>query len=195
MLSHAPGRELLMPQSERWPHEWNQARGVCVWSRMNLRAAFCLSTIAGLVLASPGWCQDSEVKQQTRAFLDAWARGDKEAVMSVVDRQNVTVYGGDASEVAHGAEELARMLALDQRLWGGAARIGAMEHVTVSESDSLASIFFDAPFSVGDRAPVTVRFAATWKREGEKWLLVQSSNVVPTMHQSAGELLQPAQVH
>jgi hypothetical protein len=68
-----------------------------------------------------------------------------------------------------------------------------MEHISLIQNHSLASIFFDVPFSVGNRAPVSVRFAATWKLEGKQWLLVQSSNVVPTEHQSAAELLHPLQ--
>jgi len=167
--------------------------GQCVFSGMKIRRNLSIALLAVLLPASAAWCQNAPIQQLTRTFLDAYAKGDRQTVLGLIDRENITVYGSDAAEVAQGSDAVLQTLALDQQLWGGSAHIGKMEHISLIQNHSLASIFFDVPFSVGNRAPVPVRFAATWKREGKQWLLVQSSNVVPTEHQSAAELLHPLQ--
>jgi ketosteroid isomerase-like protein len=129
-----------------------------------------------------------DIKSDTRNFLDAYARGDREAVLALT-APDITVYGSDAAEVFHGHTEVASMLANDQKLWGGPANIGPMEHVTVAQAKDIVSIFFDASFSAGGRPALPVRFAMIWRRLGGKWLIVQSSNVVPTVGQSAELLL------
>jgi hypothetical protein len=144
--------------------------------------------LTGFVL--PTWAQDSEIQMDTPVFLDAYVRGDGQVILTLIDQENVTMYGSDATEVVHGSDALLKLVAADQQLWGGSAHFGAMEHVSLVQNHSFASIFFDIPFSVGGRPPVPVRVAAIWKREGKRWLLVQSSNAVVTEHQSAIELLQ-----
>ena len=150
-----------------------------------------LALLLVLTVSQPAAAQPAgdEPLRLTRTFLDAYARGDREPVLKLVDGDAITVYGSDVAEVFHGRAELAAMLAADQRLWGGSASIGAMEHVTTIAEDGQESIFFDAPFSVGDRPPVTVRFCLVWRHRREGWRLVLSSNVVPTRGQSAAELL------
>ncbi|HEY0794483.1 MAG TPA: nuclear transport factor 2 family protein [Acidisarcina sp.] len=128
------------------------------------------------------------IKTQTRAFLDAYARGDHDGVLALT-APDVTIYGSDAAEVFHGRTGVENLLADDQKLWRGKAVLGPMEHVTTELTAGLASIFFDASFSVGGRPAVPVRFAMIWRRAAGKWLLVQSSNVVPTVGQSAAALL------
>lgn len=154
------------------------------------RAAVLAAALAALPFSErPASAQPLDVTAQTRLFLDAYARGDRANVVRLLDGDAVTVYGSDADEVFHGGAAVAGMLANDLRLWGGSARIGRMEHVSVVERGELASIFFDAPFSVRGRASMPVRFAMVWRRAHGPWLLVQSSNVVPTRNQSAAKLL------
>lgn len=129
------------------------------------------------------------VTAQTRLFLDAYARGDRAAVLRLVDGDAVTVYGSDAAEIFRGRAGVATMLDDDRRLWGGAARIGSMKHVSVVERGDLASIFFDADFLMRNRPAIPVRFAMVWRRARGVWRLVQSANVVPTQNQSAALLL------
>jgi hypothetical protein len=81
------------------------------------------------------------------------------------------------------------MLSNDARLWSGTAHIGEMKDVTVVKQGHLESIFFQAPFTVGNGPPVPVRFCMIWRHTGNRWLLLQSSNAVVTEHQSAAELL------
>ena len=154
---------------------------------LKIRAITAL-LLTGFVL--PTWAQDSEIQKDTPVFLDAYGRGDGQVILTLIDQENVTMYGSDATEVVHGSDALLKLVAADQQLWGGSAHFGAMEHVSLVQNHSFASIFFDIPFSVGGRPPVPVRVAAIWKREGERWLLVQSPNAVVTEHQSAIELLQ-----
>jgi hypothetical protein len=99
------------------------------------------------------------------------------------------MYGSDATEVFHGVASIQAMLANDTRLWSGTAHIGEMQNITVVKEGNLESIFFQAPFTVGSRPPVPVRFCMIWRHNGKRWLLLQSSNAVVTEHQSAAELL------
>jgi hypothetical protein len=130
------------------------------------------------------------VQEETRRFLDGYAKGDEAQLLTMIAPE-FTAYGSDASEVFHGPEAFRRMLADDQRLWGGKASIGPMKDVSVAQGESMACVMFDADFKVGDRPPVLVRFAVTWKLVGGRWLVAQSSNTVPTVGQSAAELLKP----
>ncbi len=129
-----------------------------------------------------------DVAAQTRVFLDAYARGDRATVMSMAAPE-IVFYGSDVAEVFRGSAALKKMIDDDQKLWNGTAKVGRMEEVSVVRAGELAVIVFQAEFTVGDRAAVPVRFAMTWRKMGGRWLLVQSSNAVPTRGQSARELL------
>jgi hypothetical protein len=131
-----------------------------------------------------------DVKTQTRTLLDAYAREDQKTVLASIDDRTV-MYGSDATEVFHGVASIQAMLSNDARLWSGTAHIGEMQNITVVRQGNLESIFFQAPFTVGNRPAVPVRFCMTWRRTGGRWLLLQSSNAVVTEHQSAAELLTP----
>ncbi len=144
--------------------------------------------LTGIVL--PAWAQDSEIQKDTQMFLDAYVRGDRHVILTLIDHENIMMYGSDAAEIVHGSDAVLKLVTADQQLWGGSARFGAMELVSLLRNRSLAPIFFDIPFSVAGRPPVTVRVVAIWKREGKRWLLVQGSNAVVTEHQSAIEPLQ-----
>lgn len=148
-----------------------------------------LLAFAALLLCAPSWSQSSPIQDRTRIFLDAYAKGDQQTVLNLIDHSQVTMYGSDVAEVVHGADALLKLMDSDQKIWGGAAHMGPMSHVSVTETKGLATIFFDVTFSVGGRPPIPVRVAAVWKREGKSWLLIQSSNSVVTEHQSAEELL------
>ena len=130
-----------------------------------------------------------DITEQTRVFLDAYARGDRATVISMIDPERITVFGSDLEEVFRGKAAVEKMLGDDLRLWKGSARIFDMQHVSVFQEGSFASIFFDAWFQVAGAKPVPVRFSMVWRRARKDWKLVQSSNVVPTQGQSAEKLL------
>jgi hypothetical protein len=110
-------------------------------------------------------------------------------VLPFIDPDNITVYGTDASEYFHGRAAFLAMMANDARLWQHSAHIGSMQNISTVVAGNLATIFFDVPFTVGDRPPLPLRCAAVWHRHGNRWLLRQAANVVPTTGQSAAELL------
>jgi ketosteroid isomerase-like protein len=155
--------------------------------RVLLAAWVCAMAMGGVAQA-----RGFDVETETRAFLDAYARGDRDAVLRRVDGDAVRIYGSDAAEVFAGRAGVEEMLADDMKLWGGAATIGPMQHVSTVATRDVATIFFDAAFSLGGRAAVPVRFAVVWRRRGGAWRVEQSSNVVPTVGQSGEELLRRA---
>jgi hypothetical protein len=132
--------------------------------------------------------QLSDVTSQTRALLDAYAHADTKTVLASVDDKTV-IYGSDAAEIFEGTASIREMLSNDARLWSGTAHIGDMKNVTVVKQGHIESIFFQAPFTVGNRPPVPVRFCMIWRHNNNHWVLLQSSNAVVTEHQSAAELL------
>ena len=152
---------------------------------------FVLTTSLFLVLsvaASPGYAQTSGVRSRTRAFLDAYAQGDSKTILDSVDAKT-TVYGSDAAEFFRGSAAVGTMLANDSHLWAGTAHIGEMQDVSVFKARNLQTIFFQAPFTVGGRPPVIVRFCMVWKRSAGRWHVLQSSNAVVTQGQSSEQLL------
>jgi hypothetical protein len=132
---------------------------------------------AGLFISIGLHAQTSDIQSQTRAFLDAYARGDSKTILAAVDN-NTVVYGSDAGEVFRGIDSITTMLSNDARLWSGSAHIGDMQNVTTIEQGNLESIFFQAPFTVGSRPPVPVRICMIWRYNGKRWLLLQRSNAV-----------------
>ncbi|MES2294333.1 MAG: nuclear transport factor 2 family protein [Pseudomonadota bacterium] len=123
-----------------------------------------------------------------RQFLDAYARGDDAQVMSMTTKGDLHIYGSDAAEAIEGRKAFRLMMADDQKLWGGKASIGPMTHVSSTQSGKLATLFFDADFTLNGNT-VPIRFATVWRKEHGGWKLVQESNVVPTTGQSATEIL------
>lgn len=152
-------------------------------------AGLLLLAIAPLMISSSPLAKSVDVTARTRQFLDAYARGDRETVLSMIDPDNVTAYGSDLEEIFHGKAGVDKMLRDDMRLWGGKAHIGEMQHLSLVITGHMAAVFFDADFTVGERKPVPVRFSLVWRDSGNGWKLVQSSNVVPTQGQSAEKLL------
>lgn len=156
-----------------------------------MRSNVFVLIIAGAIVAGPALAQPKSPAEATRAFLDAYARGDAQAVAGMVE-PDVTVYGSDVAEVAHGPDGVRRMLANDAKLWGGPVQIGPMDHVTLTSEGRLAVLTFDAPFLLPGRPAVPVRFSMAWRRGASGWRLAQSANATPTVGQSAEELLKGA---
>lgn len=129
------------------------------------------------------------IQALTRTFLDAYARADAPAVLALTDSAHLTIYGSDISEFVQGRAAFLTMLQNDARLWQNSAHIGRMQHISTIVSGNLATIFFDADFTVGSRPAVPIRCSLVWQRHGHRWLLRQAANVVPTTGQSAAEIL------
>jgi ketosteroid isomerase-like protein len=153
-----------------------------------------LAALAAVLFVSPVAAQSQphprDVIDATRGFLDAYARGDAAAVDAVL-ADAVVVYGSDRAEVFRGKPAVRELLKADQQLWRGSATIGEISDLSIVEDGDFASLIFQAPFAVGGRPPMTVRFSMVWRRTPQGWRLVQSANTVPTVGQSAAELLKP----
>ncbi len=131
--------------------------------------------------------------EAAKTFLAAYVANDRVAVLAMTSDRDLHVYGSDESEIFEGKAALSHMLDLDHKLWSGAARFDGMRNLSAVCEGGLASLIFDDTFVLGERR-VSVRFAQAWRRENGVWKLVQSSNVVPTVGQSAAQLLGEAPV-
>lgn len=121
-------------------------------------------------------------------LLRRYAANDQEGVVAMLDPQHIAIYGSDASEVVHSVDELRQLMRNDFALWGTAS-FGAVQDFDFRTDGTLATTFFSVPFTPGPMQPVQVRFSMTWRNVGGQWLLTQSANAVPTVGQSAADLL------
>ena len=131
---------------------------------------------------------DPSLRQTAEAFMDAYVRGDWSTVERFLSPRPLYVYGSDVSEFAPDASAFKMMFEADQKLWHGAARWGEMSQVSSFQAGPVATLFFNRVFELGNQR-ITVRFSTVWRREHSGWKLIQSSNAVPTVGQSANELL------
>ncbi|MGB6142876.1 MAG: nuclear transport factor 2 family protein [Rhodanobacter sp.] len=129
-----------------------------------------------------------EVEQQVDKLLHAYAANDPAAVLAMLDPRGFTIYGSDVTEVVRDDAGLRQLMADDFALWK-TARFGAPANLDIRVEGTVASAFFDVPFSAGGRPPVTVRFGTSWRHDDGRWMLMQSSNTVPTTGSSAHQLL------
>ncbi|HWU76923.1 MAG TPA: hypothetical protein VN043_10475 [Rhodanobacter sp.] len=132
-----------------------------------------------------------EVARQVGNLLHAYAANDPAAVLALLDRRGFAMYGSDVAEVVHDPAGLRQLMADDFALWR-TARFGAPANMDIRVEGTAASAFFDVPFSAGGRPPVTVRFGTAWRYDDGHWVLMQSSNTVPTTGSSAHELISSA---
>jgi hypothetical protein len=104
-----------------------------------------------------------------KAVLDAYAKGDKSAVMALID-PNIRLYGSDVAEIFSGRQ---------------GAHFGDLRAISEFRSDDLATLFFDVPFSDASRPEIIVRFATLWRYGDGAWRLIQIANTLPAADQSA----------
>jgi hypothetical protein len=128
------------------------------------------------------------VQQQVEKLLDAYAANNPAGVLALLDQHGFVMYGSDVAEVVHTPAQLRQLMTDDFALWK-TARFGALANVDIRVEGDAASAFFDVPFSAGGRSPVTVRFGTTWRYDAGHWVLMQSSNTVPTTGSSAHDLI------
>lgn len=127
------------------------------------------------------------VAKHVDALLRSYAANDVDAVVALLD-DDFVLYGSDVKEVVRTRDQLRQLMADDFLLWRTAS-FGELTDLDVRVQGTLATAHFHAPFSAGGRPAVVVRFATTWRRAADGWRLIQSANTVPTVGQSAAELL------
>jgi ketosteroid isomerase-like protein len=128
------------------------------------------------------------IAARVRELLAAYASNDPEAILRLCDADGVVVYGSDVAEIARGDTELRAMIRDDFRLWHS-AHLGDPRDLEIRQGADLAAAFFNVPFRAGNQQEVLVRIATVWRRKNNVWLLVESSNTVPTVGSSAKDLL------
>ncbi len=131
---------------------------------------------------------DAAVHERVEELLRRYAANDQNGVLAMLDPQQITFYGSDVSEVIHSADEVRQLMRNDFALWGTAS-FGAVQDFDFRTDGTMATTFFSVPFTPGTMHPVQVRFAMTWRNVDGQWLLTQSANAVPTVGQSAADLL------
>jgi ketosteroid isomerase-like protein len=152
-----------------------------------LVVALSLGTLAPMAAQARGGDAQRQVEASVDALLAAYAADDTDKVIAMVDPRGFVVYGSDVDEVVRTPGQLRQLMADDFALWKSAS-FGTPSNLDVRVEGTMAGAFFDVPFSPGGAPPVTVRFATTWHRDGDRWLLVQGANVVPTTGSSAHAL-------
>lgn len=131
---------------------------------------------------------DADAISLTSRFLDSYVGNDEQAVRAFL-APDVKAYGTDVSEFFSGPDGVVEMLRNDQKLWRRSGSLGDVAHSSVVGGCGLASVAFHRPFLIPGRPAVHVRFNMIIRDDGERWLLAQSANSVPTVGQSAEELL------
>ncbi|HWA89941.1 MAG TPA: hypothetical protein VG889_07890 [Rhizomicrobium sp.] len=136
-----------------------------------------LAAAASAAAPAPAPPRVPDLREAVIAYLNAYASGDKAAVIGALD-QNVQLYGGDLSDVYHGVSGAADLFDADQKQWGGNAKFGTMFNVSGVRDGQMASVMFDIPFTGGKGATVNERYAMVWRIEGGAWKLLMSSNAI-----------------
>jgi len=144
-----------------------------------------LAPLTGSCATDGARSEKPDLAAHAKALLDAYAKGDKPAVMALIDPTT----GSDVAEIRSGREGAGAMFDMDARLWGGAAHFGDLRPISECRSGDLTTLFFDVPFNVASRPEMVVRFATLWRYREGTWRLPQSANRVPTLGQSVEELL------
>lgn len=158
-----------------------------MFERRRLVAGFAAALFCAAAGASSAPVGD-DVGAVAMAFSDAYVAGDWTTVESYLADETLDVYGSDLAEFARTRSSFRAMFDNDQKLWRGGARLGKATEISSTRSRNLATYFFHREFVLGDRR-MTVRFCTVWRRVNGRWKLVQSANAVPTVHESAAEIL------
>lgn len=144
---------------------------------------FCLFA----TVASSRPDDDASVITAVHSLLGRYASHDSAGVIALLDPQGFVVYGSDAAEKVETIPALVELMNADFRLWHTAA-FGEIQDVSTVVDGSLATAYFQVPFSAGGRPPVLVRFSTTWRKVNGAWRLRQSANTVPTVGMAASTL-------
>lgn len=156
------------------------------FSLLLLLTIFCTGALRA---STPG----DDLPSRLREFLDLYASKDIPGLMNLVGDDSLVVMGSDLSEVCTTRSQVEELLRNDFRLWDSAS-FGTLSRVFTHQSRNTITAFFDVPFTMrrgANEQTVVVRFATVWSRTASGLKLIQSMNTVPTVGQSAKDLLAP----
>ena len=135
---------------------------------------------------------EKPLREKIRLLLDAYGKKDVSRLMSLFDEKDVLMMGADASEVADTKAAIEKLLNDDFRLWE-TSEFGEFKNFYAAFSGKTATAFFDVPWQAqagGAARSFLIRFATVWRKKDGEWKLAQIMNAVPTVGQSAAEILQ-----
>lgn len=156
-------------------------------SMLALASALILSSCTTLSPPGGGAPERKQIADRLVELLSRYAANDQDGVVHLLDENDFVIYGSDLSEVVRSPGELRQLMSDDFALWQ-TAQFGAIEDLDIKIDGTLATAFFDVPFSAGGRPPVVVRFSTVWRKVAGEWFLTASTNAVPTVGSSAREL-------
>ncbi|MES1199849.1 MAG: nuclear transport factor 2 family protein [Pseudomonadota bacterium] len=155
---------------------------------LSRRWALGMGLAAGLA-ASPALAADDDLRTAVRAFLDAYASKNIDALMAMLDPEGILVIGADAAEVVTTPAAARDLLEADYRLFEHSA-FRDFRGFNMRREGRGASVFLEVPWSrLNPGEPdFLLRFAQFWVRRHDGWKLAQSLNAVATQGQSAAEI-------
>jgi ketosteroid isomerase-like protein len=153
-----------------------------------LLTASCLAVLPARATGG----DDDAIKAGVRRLLKAYSDKDLPGVMALVAPDEILMMGSDLAEISDTREKVEAILKDDFLLWTTAS-FGHIAALSIKSSGGLASAFYEVPFTVkrGSGRPETlvVRFATVWRLQNGEWKLIQLMNAVPTVGESAKEML------
>ena len=131
------------------------------------------------------------LKQQTQMLLDDYAHKNVASIVSMLDDGGVLMMGNDIAEVAPSRAQVAQLLENDFALWKS-SEFGEPRSFFVQTGGDMATATLDVPWTAqtaaGSRTFV-IRLVTVWHHSGGGWKLTEIVNYVPTVGQSAAEIL------
>lgn len=115
-------------------------------------------------------------------FLNAYAHRDIDACMQCfADRKSILVFGTNLDEVFKTPDEVRSSL---QRDFSNMSNIqwGAVSHMTVEESENLASVLIEMPVAFlanAEQEKTVLRYAMTLIKQAQNWRIVSAMASVP----------------
>jgi len=150
--------------------------------------------MCAVLFAESVWAVEDSVtlRSATDRLLRAYSAKDLSAVEKMLD-SDILILGSDISERADSRVKVRELLEADFALWKG-ANFGEAIYTSQRIGGELGTVACDVPFSMrraGDKVDtVVVRFLFVWRRVVDDWRLTQCMSAVPTVGQSAREILQ-----
>ena len=157
-----------------------------------LLLAFGLFAAPQTISAQRANADEKALRAKIELLLDAYGKKDAARLVSLFDEKDVLMMGTDASEVADTKAEVEKLLSDDFQLWK-TSEFGEFVNFYAAFSGKTATAFFDVPWQAqlpnGETRSFLIRFASGWRKKGGEWKLLQIMNSVPTVGQSAAEIL------
>lgn len=144
---------------------------------------------------APGMSADearSQIDSLIQVFLSTYSTKNPDNMAAMVT-DDLHFFGTDSAEVITNSAGFREQMSNDFKLFE-TARFEAVRHrsIVLDEDNELASAVFEVPVTMtaGEQSNrAVIRFAQTFRREGDSWRLVQGMASFPSRGQSSAELV------